>query len=414
MDKKHYGPSNPSNANGRGFHPLELLEQLKPEYEMLLQEVTTYKSQKEDLEKKFQAQLGELNSIQQVLRDMERNYNRMRQQFEDELIRARRGVDKVPESSRDQQSFPMSQSNLPFSNTASSMQNINPDKRPFVQAQQSPINTASSLQPSLPSTKRHRPDEPLYVSPHAAANILPGARNMIPNDGMTSVQTRDASGSPDIHYPQGSRNQRNLQGAVAETLKENRSRTPTVEEAESKNEPGRYGQSAKDDSKAFAEKRYRDGIECIITKNPGASGSNIITELAHTMDHSSVVCCVKFSSDGKYLATGCNKSAQIYDVDSGEKINIFSDDLLEVNGTRKEGDLYIRSVCFSPDGRYLAAGAEDRTVKVGRALFVWFKRKLLIEYWLIRFGILTTAEQSMSFPVTNWIYIPLTFLQMAE
>eukprot|EP00002_Diphylleia_rotans_P025215 TRINITY_DN4985_c0_g1_i3.p1 TRINITY_DN4985_c0_g1~~TRINITY_DN4985_c0_g1_i3.p1 ORF type:complete len:320 (+),score=51.86 TRINITY_DN4985_c0_g1_i3:1030-1989(+) len=82
------------------------------------------------------------------------------------------------------------------------------------------------------------------------------------------------------------------------------------------------------------------------------------------MDHSSVVCCVKFSSDGKYLATGCNKSAQIYDVDSGEKINIFSDDLLEVNGTRKEGDLYIRSVCFSPDGRYLAAGAEDRTVKV--------------------------------------------------
>lgn len=30
----------------------------------------------------------------------------------------------------------------------------------------------------------------------------------------------------------------------------------------------------------------------------------------------------------------------------------------------KDGDLYIRSVCFSPDGKYLAAGAEDKTVKV--------------------------------------------------
>jgi glucose repression regulatory protein TUP1 len=30
----------------------------------------------------------------------------------------------------------------------------------------------------------------------------------------------------------------------------------------------------------------------------------------------------------------------------------------------KEGDLYIRSVCFSPDNKYLAAGAEDKTVRV--------------------------------------------------
>jgi hypothetical protein len=34
----------------------------------------------------------------------------------------------------------------------------------------------------------------------------------------------------------------------------------------------------------------------------------------------SVVCCVKFSGDGKYLATGCNRIAQIYDVQTGQKI----------------------------------------------------------------------------------------------
>ena len=34
----------------------------------------------------------------------------------------------------------------------------------------------------------------------------------------------------------------------------------------------------------------------------------------------------------------------------------------------KTGDLYIRSVCFSPDGRYLATGAEDKQIRVSRCL----------------------------------------------
>jgi glucose repression regulatory protein TUP1 len=58
------------------------------------------------------------------------------------------------------------------------------------------------------------------------------------------------------------------------------------------------------------------------------------------------------------LATGCNKSTQIYDVETGVKAHIFSEDSL------KDGDLFIRSVCFSPDNKYLAAGAEDKTVKL--------------------------------------------------
>ncbi|KAJ9155797.1 Transcriptional repressor tup1 [Coniochaeta hoffmannii] len=82
-------------------------------------------------------------------------------------------------------------------------------------------------------------------------------------------------------------------------------------------------------------------------------------DLVHTLQHESVVCCVRFSADGKYVATGCNRSAQIYDVQTGEKLCILQDESIDLNG-----DLYIRSVCFSPDGKYLATGAEDKLIRV--------------------------------------------------
>ncbi|KAI1378267.1 WD40-repeat-containing domain protein [Hypoxylon crocopeplum] len=82
-------------------------------------------------------------------------------------------------------------------------------------------------------------------------------------------------------------------------------------------------------------------------------------DLVHTLNHESVVCCVRFSHDGKYVATGCNRSAQIYDVATGEKVCVLQDENVDISG-----DLYIRSVCFSPDGKYLATGAEDKLIRV--------------------------------------------------
>ncbi|KAG0648492.1 Transcriptional repressor rco-1 [Hyphodiscus hymeniophilus] len=82
-------------------------------------------------------------------------------------------------------------------------------------------------------------------------------------------------------------------------------------------------------------------------------------DLVHTLLHESVVCCVRFSHDGKYVATGCNRSAQIFDVVTGQKLFTLQDESVDA-----VGDLYIRSVCFSPDGRYLATGAEDKQIRV--------------------------------------------------
>jgi WD40 repeat protein len=38
--------------------------------------------------------------------------------------------------------------------------------------------------------------------------------------------------------------------------------------------------------------------------------------------------------------------------------------VLQDDNIKVEGDLYIRSVCFSPDGNYLATGAEDMQIRV--------------------------------------------------
>lgn len=82
-------------------------------------------------------------------------------------------------------------------------------------------------------------------------------------------------------------------------------------------------------------------------------------DLCHTLIHESVVCCVRFSHDGRYIATGCNRSAQIFDVVTGNKLFTLQDESVDA-----VGDLYIRSVCFSPDGKYLATGAEDKQIRV--------------------------------------------------
>jgi general transcriptional corepressor TUP1 len=99
-------------------------------------------------------------------------------------------------------------------------------------------------------------------------------------------------------------------------------------------------------------------------------------DMVHSLAHDSVVCCVRFSYDGKYVATGCNRSAQIFDVATGEKVCVLEDQ--SVNDPMGNTDLYIRSVCFSPDGRYLATGAEDKLIRVRsphrRWLSVWAKR----------------------------------------
>jgi len=89
-----------------------------------------------------------------------------------------------------------------------------------------------------------------------------------------------------------------------------------------------------------------------LTKKPGKM--QVSVDLKHQLSHDSAVCAVRFSNSGLSLATGCKKAAHMYSVATGEKTGSFLID----------SECYIRSVCFSPDDKQLATGAEDKLVRV--------------------------------------------------
>lgn len=100
-----------------------------------------------------------------------------------------------------------------------------------------------------------------------------------------------------------------------------------------------------------------------------ANGSPVRTkvDLQHSIPLDSVVCCVRYSWDGQLLALGANRTARIYNANTGQSVAQFSKDPgpeRDVQVTQGRQDSYVRAVCFSPDGQWLITGAEDHVVKV--------------------------------------------------
>ncbi|KAI0414744.1 WD40 repeat-like protein [Xylaria grammica] len=81
--------------------------------------------------------------------------------------------------------------------------------------------------------------------------------------------------------------------------------------------------------------------------------------LEYTLPHKDAVRCVRFSPDGKYLATAHRASIRIFEVNNGKECYSLEEGSFGFAGG---GDIW--SICFSPGGEYVAAGGDDKLVKV--------------------------------------------------
>ncbi|KAJ9080183.1 transcription repressor [Entomophthora muscae] len=413
----------------------------------MTQDSSVYKMQREEFEHKITAQMNEMSAFQQNLYELDRNHQKIKQQYEEEIMRLRREIEQrgghppggpgtghpqhpppnighgpsslfgsivgappqLIDPSQTQQpqqhpSFPPPSSSNP---TGSHYLNGGPPG-----SQPPPLSHPSQIPPGGPGlhlSKRVRSDSDAGALPMMQPggpgssmppgfsnnpNQPPGSHHMPPGmhphqpnnlqGKMTPNQNQPPPGAPALnpsesghpsHHPggphlssippgvsQSSMTKRKNGGTPGSVPSINASR-PSIKQSPA---PGSAMGSAPPvvtglsdlDPESVPAQHKREGGDWFAIFNPKIPRA-LNVDLVSTLDHNSVVCCVRFSSDGKYLATGCNRTAQIYDAATSQKICVLVDD-----SVNKNDDLYIRSVCFSPDGKYLATGAEDKLIRI--------------------------------------------------
>ncbi|KAF2484571.1 transcriptional repressor TUP1 [Neohortaea acidophila] len=321
----------------------ELLDQVRAEFEAQ----AAGRSNDQEHQLVVQAQTNEMNLVVQRLRELEASHHSIKQRYEDEIARLHRELE--------QRSGPPQ------------VQHGGPSQPPPPAIGHGPANLFQGIMagggqggPGLapPQEQQGQPGMPGHMQ---AGQPPPGLNQHAP-----APQNPFGYGQPpgpSINgYPSSLQNASPAQGIARPTLPIDRNAQIAPDFQYSLAEIERIGNQLSEFEIEKLPPNLKtvsdDDWHVLYNPNPHVPRSLDI-ELVHTLNHSSVVCCVRFSHDGKFVATGCNRSAQIYDVASGQLVSQLQDDTVS-----QEGDLYIRSVCFSPDGKYLATGAEDKIIRV--------------------------------------------------
>lgn len=308
---------------------MELLDAVKNEYDQLTQEVLLCKSQRDEYEHKMNSQIQEMNIFQQNLMELERAQQSIKKQYEEEIGRLRQQLDQQKKAQHPQLGGAPPQP--PVSSGYGAPLMVGPGGYPPMMDPKPPVHGY----PVGPPPGPHVP--PTSAPPHPPF--------------MNGGSPLPSNAPPPSQLPRG-------------TIVKNGPQTP--------NEP--LGDINPENVPANMKAEGQDWFALF---NPKAT-RYLKVDLLHTFDHGSVVCCVKFSMDGRFLAAGCNQATYIYDTIASTRVAVLQDEL-----TGREGDLYIRSVSFSPDGKYLATGAEDKQIRI------WDIAKKRIR------GILTGHEQDI-------------------
>lgn len=289
----------------------ELLDAVKQEFDFALNEASDFSKVKEDYDLKRNQQTAEMQQIRQTVYELEMAHRKIKEAYEEEILRL-----KTELENRDRQAH-QKNGQYPYQYQAPHVQQPPAIKlAPKVETTKSP--TLAKLEPEKDKTEF---SSQLTVVDKLQYIVQPAEKNLHVKEIPPFLADLDVNkANPDF-----------------------KKQTP----------------------------------EFYVLYNP-AFKRDLDVDLMQSLDHSLVVCCVKFSKNGEFIATGCNKTTQVFDVKTGALVAKLIDDNSssgdgEGDGETENGnaaaasangDLYIRSVCFSPDGKLLATGAEDKLIRI--------------------------------------------------
>ncbi|KAJ7075251.1 chromatin associated protein [Mycena belliarum] len=326
----------------------ETLDRIKADFELLANELTIARDQRERYETTIAAQTGELDRIRLALRLLEEQHAKVRAQYEYDLraLRAERSAPPPPPPPR---IGTPARSALPSGLTRVRGE-IEPSPRVF------------------PSTMLVESPRQMYARERDGEHDPPRARSL---EGGPNKRLK-IEGSESARLP--------LIGPASSPHASTRrisSPLPPPRASAPPSSSGPFSTAASQQGYPYAPPTLpaymnefltgeapaefsKDAGEWSVVYNPRVARSRgLAVGLLHTFTHETVVCCTTFSADGRWLATGCNRTTQVFEVGSGKRVCVLADESAE-----PEGDLYIRSARFSPDGRWLATGAEDERVRI--------------------------------------------------
>ncbi|KAJ8903989.1 hypothetical protein NDN08_000519 [Rhodosorus marinus] len=311
---------------------VELIDQLRDEFEAVAQEIKAYRGLRDEFQRKAEEQISEMTTLESALLQMEQKHQLMKEQYESEISRLKKqlmggqgalpGAGQVAGRDEPVAALPGLASRAAAQGTYGG---------------QLGAGFPSAQTGNTPATKRHRGAMPTDLKP-ATSTTASTLGNPIGNIvGAAATAAAAAAGKEEPNEVQGPEkfSGTNLMGNVT-----------------SDQGVGRTNNSDND---------------YVVYQGMNSNGTllNMNVKLQNSFVHDSVVCCVRYSYSGQYLATGSNKCAQIFDAATGAKIATFARDEgadQQYNDTQQ--DSFIRAVCFSPDGKWLITGSEDRLVRV--------------------------------------------------
>ncbi|KAG4304097.1 hypothetical protein PORY_002461 [Pneumocystis oryctolagi] len=374
----NHRPVVPSTASGR---LAELLEAVRNEFDNIAQEAMAFRNHKDDYEHKITSQIQEMQTIRQTIYELEMAHQKMKQSYDEEIARLRRELESrgihLPVTSQPSLPLLSNPPNLPFPPPNIGLNTLPVGRAPNHNDPKTCLAPLDTNQPTLPLPYPNTGYPPvnnvhtLQSCPQhsnkrvcADANIDNNTYNVSKSSNYSTV-SGSSSPSGKRNKPLTNRNEAvsnsfiSVHQPPARPVPPPSSLTPTVPPPVSSLSLGQTSMSIADmDPDMIPREFKKEGSDWTVLFNPNIPRVLDIN-FVHTLEHQSVVCCIRFSNDGEYLATGCNRVALIFDVKTGKRLTILQDESVDW-----EGDLYVRSIAFSPDGKYLATGAEDKRIRI--------------------------------------------------